>query len=77
MSRMKMMMTILVGVAAVLIATYVWFPEYRSALASAAPLLLVLVLCPLAMYFMMGGKHDKRKNDGRNASAVDDKTKGA
>lgn len=55
MCSVKTMVKIALGIGLLLVMGYVIFPQYQAAIAAVAPFLLVLA-CPLAMYFMMAGK---------------------
>ena len=56
----KTMIKIGLGIGLLLIIGYVALPQYHPAIARAAPLLLVLA-CPLAMYFGMRGMHEEKR----------------
>lgn len=55
MCSMKTMIKILLGLGVLIIAGYAAFPQYRQAIASLSPYLLILA-CPIAMFFMMDSK---------------------
>lgn len=54
MCSVKTMIKIALGIGVLLIAGYAIFPESRVLIAAVAPYLLLLA-CPLAMYFAMKG----------------------
>ncbi len=63
----KLMIRIGVGIAAALVIAYFTLPGARALVVASAPILLVLI-CPLAMIFMMkgmnsGGKQQDEKSE--------------
>ncbi len=60
MCSLKMMIKIALGIGLLLIIGYLALPQYHATFASLAPLLLVLA-CPLAMYFGMRGMHEEKR----------------
>ncbi len=54
MCSIKTMLKIALGMILLLITGYVAFPAFQLRIVAAAPLLLVLA-CPLSMFFMMKG----------------------
>jgi hypothetical protein len=57
---MKTMIKIALGIGLLLIVGYLALPQYHAPFASLAPLLLVLA-CPLAMYFGIRGMHEEKR----------------
>jgi NhaP-type Na+/H+ and K+/H+ antiporter len=58
MSNMRDLVKLGLGIALLLVVGYAVLPQYRSAIAVAAPYLLLFLACPIAMYFMMGNMND-------------------
>lgn len=56
MCSIKTMVKIVLGIVLLLLMGYMIFPQYQAAIVALAPYLLVLA-CPLAMFFMMAGKN--------------------
>ena len=54
MCSVKTMVKFAIGLAVLLVVGYVAFPQYQGAIRAFAPFLLILA-CPLAMYFGMKG----------------------
>lgn len=74
MSGRTMMALMMVVIVALLVVAYFWLPEGQSTLPFAAPLLLLLLLvCPIAMFFMGRGNHDRDKKNGHGASSENKK----
>lgn len=69
MCSIKTTVKIALGIGLLLVLGYVIFPQYQAAIAAVAPYLLVLA-CPLAMFFMMAGKsappQEKEKKPGQD-----------
>ena len=69
MCSMRTMIKIILGIGLLLVVGYIAFPQFQTVIAAAAPYLLVLA-CPLAMYFMMKGintpPQDKEKKPDQN-----------
>jgi hypothetical protein len=67
MCSVKTMVKIALGIALILVAAYLIFPQFQMEIVSAAPYLLLLA-CPLAMYFMMKGMntHEGGKKSDRD-----------
>ncbi|SCU74708.1 conserved exported hypothetical protein [Cupriavidus necator] len=62
MFSIKTMIKLGIGLAVLLVLGYTVFPQYQGAIRAFAPFLLILA-CPLAMYFGMKGMkpRDERK----------------
>jgi ribosomal protein RSM22 (predicted rRNA methylase) len=62
----KNMIRVAVGIGTVLVAAYMMFPEFRSAIVGLAPFAVALI-CPISMLFMMkmmtSSKPDKAKEN--------------
>lgn len=54
MCSIKSMIKIAFGIGLLLITGYLAFPQFQTTIAALAPYLLILA-CPLAMFFMMKG----------------------
>lgn len=51
---MKLLVRFCLLIVLFLIVGYVALPQYRDAIGVAFPYLLLFLVCPMAMYFMMG-----------------------
>ncbi|ALK99682.2 MULTISPECIES: DUF2933 domain-containing protein [Massilia] len=62
MCSVKTIVKVALGIGALLILGYLLFPESRALIAAAAPYLLILA-CPLGMYFMMKDKNTPEERE--------------
>ncbi len=65
MCSMKTILKFALGIVLLLILGHFAFPQYQAGIVAVAPFLLVLA-CPLAMYFMMG-----RRNPNEDKKTLD------
>lgn len=62
--RNAVLIWMVLGIGLLLALGYLAFPPYQTALGTAGPLLLLVLLCPLLMYFGMRGMNaDKKTRD--------------
>ena len=54
MSLMKSFTKLGLGIALLFLVGYLALPQYRPLIVQVAPFLLLLLACPLALYFMKG-----------------------
>lgn len=72
MCSMKTMIKIMLGIALLLVAGYLLFPQLHDLIVAVAPF-LVFLACPVMMYFMMKGMNAPRDQEKEKKSGQEDK----
>jgi len=62
MSLMKSFTKLGLGIALLFLVGYLALPQYRPLIVQVAPFLLLLLVCPLAMYFMKGSMNRSNRS---------------